>query len=56
MDVIDFVMYKENTDKHHALLKCAEIISYYESKVQHKVTLSRHARNDYASRPGTVPG
>ncbi len=26
MDVIDFVMYKENTDKHHALLKCVELI------------------------------
>ena len=36
MDVIDFVMYKESTDKHHALLKCVEIINYYTGKVQHK--------------------
>jgi DNA primase len=26
LDVIDFVMYKENTDKHHALLKCIELL------------------------------
>ncbi len=37
MDVIDFVMHKENTDKHHALLKCAEIISYYEGKLKRSV-------------------
>lgn len=36
LDVIDFVMHKENTDKHNALLKCAEIISYYEGKVNHQ--------------------
>jgi DNA primase len=35
MDVIDFVMRKENTDKHNALLKCTEILQYYEGKVQH---------------------
>ena len=37
MDVIDFVMYKENTDKHNALLKCAEIINYFEGKLQRSV-------------------
>src|SRR6478735_5832850 len=36
LDVIDFVMYKEQTDKYQALLKCAEIISYFEGKVQHR--------------------
>jgi DNA primase len=36
LDVIDFVMYQENTDKHHALLKCAAIIHYYEGKVNHQ--------------------
>ena len=36
LDVINFVMHKESTDKHHALLKCAEIINYYEGKVQHQ--------------------
>ncbi len=35
IDVIDFVMHKENTDKHHALLKCTEIIGYYQGKVNH---------------------
>ena len=35
MDIIDFVMHKENLDKHNALLKCAEIIHYYEGKTQH---------------------
>jgi DNA primase len=36
MDIIDFVMHKENTDKHGALLKCIEIIHYYEGKVNHQ--------------------
>lgn len=36
LDVIDFVMNKENIDKHHALLKCAEIIHYFEGKVNHQ--------------------
>jgi DNA primase len=36
MDIIDFVLHKENTNKHQALLKCAEIISYYEGKVEHQ--------------------
>jgi len=36
MDIIDFVMHKENTAKHNALLKCAEIIHYYEGKVSHQ--------------------
>jgi len=38
MDIIDFIMHKENTDKHNALLKCAEIISYFEGKINHKQT------------------
>lgn len=36
MDVIDFVMHKEQTDKHHALLKCADIINYYAGKINHQ--------------------
>jgi DNA primase len=36
MDIIDFVMHKENTDKHNALLKCTEIINYFEGKAQHQ--------------------
>ena len=39
MDVIDFVMHQENTDKHGALLKCAEIIQYYEGKLQLHITV-----------------
>ena len=34
MDVIDFVMQMENGDKHHAILKCQDILGYYEGKVQ----------------------
>lgn len=33
MDIIDFVMHKENTEKHNPLLKCARIINYYEGKI-----------------------
>jgi DNA primase len=36
LDVIDFVLHKENTDKHNALLKCTEIINYFEGKVNHQ--------------------
>lgn len=36
MDIIDFVMHKENTDKHNALLKCTEIINYFEGKTTHQ--------------------
>lgn len=35
MDVIDFVMHKESLDKHEALVKCVEIIEYYQGKVTH---------------------
>jgi DNA primase len=35
LDVIDFVMHKEATEKHNALLKCVEIINYFEGKVNH---------------------
>ncbi len=37
MDIIDFVLHKENTNKHNALLKCAEIVNYFEGKVQHQL-------------------
>jgi DNA primase len=36
LDVIDFVMQKENINKHQALLKCVEIIEYYQGKVSHQ--------------------
>jgi len=36
LDVIDFVLHKENTDKHQALLKYAEILNYLEGKVNHQ--------------------
>src|ERR1019366_3273554 len=36
MDIIDFVMHKESTDKHGAILKCADIINYNEGKTQHQ--------------------
>lgn len=36
MDVIDFVMHKESLDKHEALLKCVEIIEYYQGKINHQ--------------------
>jgi DNA primase len=36
LDVIDFVMHKENLDKHEALLKSVEIIEYYQGKVTHQ--------------------
>jgi len=36
MDIIDFVLHKENTDKHNALLKCAEIIQYFEGKTNYQ--------------------
>lgn len=35
LDVIDFIMYKENMNKHDAILKAAEIINCFEGKVQH---------------------
>ncbi|MBA2746034.1 MAG: DNA primase, partial [Flavisolibacter sp.] len=37
LDVIDFIMYKENCSKHEAINKAVEIISYFEGKVRHKV-------------------
>jgi DNA primase len=48
LDVIDFVMHKENTDKHNALLKCAEIINYFEGKVQHQQKPIQAATNEAA--------
>jgi len=35
MDIIDFIMYKENCSKHEAINKAVEIINYFEGKVQH---------------------
>jgi DNA primase len=36
LDVIEFIMHKENCTKHEAILKAKEIISYYEGKIQHQ--------------------
>lgn len=36
LDAIDFIMYKENMNKHDAILKAVEIMNYYEGKVQHQ--------------------
>jgi DNA primase len=35
LDVIDFILHKENCSKHEAILKAVEIIGYYEGKVKH---------------------
>jgi DNA primase len=39
LDVIDFVMYKENITKHEAILKCQEILNYYQGKIEHKIII-----------------
>jgi DNA primase len=36
IDVIDFVLHKENCNKATAILKAVEILNYYEGKVQHE--------------------
>lgn len=36
MDIIDFVMHKENCNKHDAITKAVEIINYFEGKVTHQ--------------------
>jgi DNA primase len=36
LDVIDFVLHKENCNKATAILKAVEILNYYEGKVQHQ--------------------
>lgn len=36
LDVIDFVLHQENTDKHGALLKCVAIIEYFAGKLGHQ--------------------
>ncbi len=41
IDVIDFVMYKENCTKHEAIIKAAGIISYFEGKLQHQHNIPR---------------
>lgn len=41
LDVIDFILYKENCTKHEAILKAAEIINYFEGKLQHQHNLPR---------------
>lgn len=48
LDIIDFVMHKENTDKHNALLKCAEIMNYYEGKTQHQQKPLPQIKNEAA--------
>ena len=48
MDIIDFVMHKENADKHNALLKCTEIINYFEGKAQHQHKPIQPATNEAA--------
>lgn len=50
MDVIDLVMHKESTDKHNALLKCVEIIGYFEGKRTHPSPVPA-ADEDRPSRP-----
>lgn len=50
LDVIDFVMYKENMDKHQALLKCAEIIGYYQGKINHS-----HVNQEGQQKPVEAP-
>lgn len=35
MDVIDFILHKEGCNKHEALVKATELVSYYEGKVKH---------------------
>lgn len=37
IDVIDFILYKENCTKHEAILKAVEIIHYFEGKISRKV-------------------
>lgn len=39
LDVIDFIMFKENVTKHQALLKAQEIINHYQSKSTHQSIL-----------------
>lgn len=53
LDVINFVMHKENTDKHNALLKCVEIINYFEGKVQHHQKPIQSTTNETAQL--TIP-
>jgi DNA primase len=36
LDVIDFVLHKENCSKHEAINKAVEILNYYEGKVTHQ--------------------
>lgn len=41
IDVIDFILYKENCTKHEAILKAVEVIGYFEGKLQHQHNLPR---------------
>ncbi|MFN0080913.1 MAG: toprim domain-containing protein [Ferruginibacter sp.] len=43
IDVIDFVLHKENCNKATAILKAVEILNYYEGKVNHQHNLSRQS-------------
>ncbi|MBX2922740.1 MAG: toprim domain-containing protein [Chitinophagaceae bacterium] len=38
LDVIDFILHKENCTKHEAILKAVEMIGYYEGKIKHRHT------------------
>ena len=53
--MIDFVLHKENTDKHTALLKCAEIMHHYQSKTQHPpkpIQVNQSPENKWVSTVG----
>ena len=40
LDVIDFIMFKENITKHQALLKAQEIINHYQTKTTHQTIIA----------------
>jgi len=46
MDVIDFIMYKENCTKAEAIQKAIELINYYEGKVNHQHKTIQPATNE----------
>lgn len=46
LDVIDFILYKENCSKHEAINKAVEIINYLEGKVKHHT-----AANNETTKP-----
>ncbi|WP_301922648.1 CHC2 zinc finger domain-containing protein [Ferruginibacter sp.] len=55
LDVIDFVLHKENTDKHNALLKCTEISHYFEGKInrqQKPIEVNQSSENKWVPTVG----